>query len=301
MSKSLPFFLIAFCVFWFNACSPKLSGPEPTVEDLLTEAKGYYDKGNFGLAKEKFEAIRFDYPGHALIGEVQFYVGLCYFQLKEYLIAQQEFESFLREFPQDSPFSDDAMYYLCQSLFEQALPARLDQAHTRKALEEADAFLETYPQSAFAGEVQKLKDQCLDRLSMKEFLAGRLYRRMGYTSSAIHYFRLLEKEFPGSRWILRGRYEWARSLYEQKSYSDAKAMSDTCRRRLEEFKTREKDNFLLTSPHGFPYRLVHLFGAIPYDTRSEIKIYIDDLDRDLSALNRKIDKKLKKAASRKKS
>jgi outer membrane assembly lipoprotein YfiO len=300
MTQRLSIILLCIAACWWSACGPRFIAAEPSVEDLLSEAKGLYEKGEYGNAKEKFEAIRFDYPGHPLVGEVQFYIGLCFFQLREFLSAQQEFESFLREFPVDNPYADDAMFYLCRSLFEQALPARLDQATTKKAIEETDAFLDTYPQSPFAGEVKKIKGLCVDRLAMKEFLAGQLYRRMGYTSSTIYYFRLLEKEFPDSRWIVRGRYEWALALYKQKNYSDAKNVADTCRQRLGDLETREKDNFALTAPHGFPYRLVHLFGFFPYETRSEMKIFIDDLQEDLAALSAKIEKKLNKQAALKK-
>ncbi len=300
MQYRFPIIFLALLSLWFCSCSSKFVAPEPSVEDLLSEAKGLMNKGNYGLAKEKFEAIRFDYPGNSLIGEVQFYIGLCYFDLKEYLIAQQEFESFLREFPSSNPFSDDAMYYLSRTIFEQALPVRLDQAITRKALEQADAFLETYPQSDFTEEVRKLKTRCIDRLAEKEFLDGRLYRRMGYPSSAILYFRMLVKDFPGNHWILRGRYEWSRALYEQKNYTEALSMIDTCRKELAQLSQKEQDNFILKEAHGFPYKLVHLFGLINYESRSEIKIYIDDLYSDLSTLSVKIEKKLKKLSARKK-
>jgi len=291
--------LLCLCALWWNACSPKFIAPEPSVEDLLSEAKGLYEHGEFVNAKEKFESIRFDYPGHALIGEVQFYIGLCFFQLREYINAQQEFESFLREFPADNAFADDAMFYLCKTLFAQSLPARLDQALTRKTIEEADAFAETYPNSAFTEEARSIKKQCLDRLAEKDFLAGRLYRRMGYTTSAIYYFRNLEKEYAETRWPARGRYEWTLCLYLQKNYAEARLMADTCASRLRELTDKNKDGLLLIEQHGFPYRFVHLFGFFPYETRSEIKIYLDDLAHDLSALSGRIDKKLSKLRQKK--
>jgi outer membrane assembly lipoprotein YfiO len=287
--------LLCLCAFWWSACGPKYIAPEPSVEDLLSEAKVLYEKGEYANAKEKFEAIRFDYPGHPLIGEVQFYVGLCFFQLHENINAQQEFESFLREFPSDNPFADDAMFYLCKCLFEQSLPARLDQALTKKTIEEADAFLEAYPKSAFADEARSIKGLCTDRMAEKDFLAGRIYRRMGYTSSAILCFRNLEKEYPETRWPARGRYEWALCLYKQKSYAEARAMADTSGISIKELEKKNQDQFNRTEGHGFAYRFFHLFGFFPYEMRSEIKIYLDDLKDDLSRLSGKIDKKLQKA------
>ena len=84
---------------------------EPMVEDLLTEAKALYQRERFFKAQEQFEDIRFNYPGTPQIAEVQFYIGLCNFQLGEFLTAEQEFRTIVREFPEENPFSDDAFYY----------------------------------------------------------------------------------------------------------------------------------------------------------------------------------------------
>jgi tetratricopeptide (TPR) repeat protein len=177
-----------------------------------------------------------------------------------------------------------------------ALPARLEQSDTRKAIEETENFEETYPESEYLPEVRRIKSDSYDRLAEKEYLAGRLYRRMGYTSAAIHYFRELEKDFPESRWLARSRYEWALCLYKQGDFADARSMADTSRLRLQAVIVREQDRFVTDVRRGFAYRLFHLFGAIPYETRTPIKIYIDELDTDISNLMRRIDHKLEATA-----
>ncbi|MFH0920765.1 MAG: outer membrane protein assembly factor BamD [Fibrobacterota bacterium] len=295
----LPLLLFAalFALGLLQGCGPQVAAPEPLVEDLVASAKALYDKGDWFDAREKFEAIRFDYPGNPFIAEVQFYLGACLYRMKDYLNAEQELRTFQKEFPADSPFSDDVAYYLCLSLFAQALPARLDQALTKKTYEEIDAFIEAYPGSGFAKEVLALRMRCLDRLAEKEFLSGRLYRRMGYPSAAIHYFKLLESDYAESRWVPRGRYEWARALYKTKSYADAQKIADTCGLMLSALESREKDNFQRAEPVTFGSRLVHLFGIIPFETRSDIKIYIDDLHDDLVELRERIQSKLPKTAA----
>ncbi len=293
----LSLFSLGVILFVFYGCGPQYVGPEPLVEDLLAEAKKLIEDGKYFDAKEKLESIRFDYPGNPHIGEIQFYIGLCYFKLKEYVVAEQEFRTIVREFPADHAFADNAMYYLCYALFNQALPARLDQEITKRAIEETDAFLETYPKSDLIGEVSNIRQRCLDRLAEKEFLSGQLYRRMGYTSSAIHYFKALEKDYPGSKWCVRGRYEWALSYYLQKNYEDAFKIADTCRMNIERLQEKEKDNLVKQAPPTFFKKLVHLFGVIPFDNRTDIKIFIDDVRDDLDKLSAKIERKRKSKAS----
>ncbi|OGJ93353.1 MAG: hypothetical protein A2487_10570 [Candidatus Raymondbacteria bacterium RifOxyC12_full_50_8] len=287
---------LAACLFFFYGCGPRYTQMEPLVEDLIAEAKQEFDKGRFFQAKERFDQIKFDYPGNASIAEVQYYIGLCNFNLEDYLAAEQAFRIILNEFPADNPFADDALYYLCKTMYAETLPARLDQETTRKAIDEAEFFLETYPQSDLVPDIENIKQLCLDRLAEKEFLAGRLYRKMGYPSSAIHYFQLLEKTYPGSRWVARGRYEWARSFFMQKNFTDARNQADTCGQMIATLIEREKNNFTLEPKRSRASFVFHLFGFIPYDNRTDIKKYIDSLSADLSSLQAKIEKKMNKRA-----
>jgi len=119
---------------------------------------------------------------------------------------------------------------------------------------------------------------------------------MGYPSAAIHYFRLLESDYPESRWVVRGRFEWARCGYDIKSYTEAKAMADTCGLLLGALEKREQANFVRTEPFSVAYRVFHLFGVIPYDSRTDIKVFIDDLRDDLDDLSGRIRSRLSRQA-----
>ena len=286
---------LSLCVFIFlSGCGPRYVGPEPLVEDLLAEARQLYEREKYGEAKEKLEAIKFDHPGNPYIGEVQHFIGLCNFRLKDYPAAEQDFRTVVREFPAGEKYSDAAHYYLCLTLFKESLPPRLDQELTQKAIDETDGFLETRGEGAFADSVKALRKTCVDKLAEKEFLAGQLYRRMGYTSSAIHYFKSLEKEYPDSRWCVRGRYEWALSYYLQRNYTDAEKIADTCGMKIAALVESEKQAMREIRKRGLFYRLVHGFGLVPYDERSGIRVFTDDLKTDLARLYRKIEKKKSK-------
>lgn len=91
--------LSLFVFIFLSGCGPKYVGPEPLVEDLLAEAKQLYEREKYGEAKEKLEAIKFDHPGNPYIGEVQYFIGMCTFRLKDYPAAEQDFRTVVREFP----------------------------------------------------------------------------------------------------------------------------------------------------------------------------------------------------------
>lgn len=264
------------------------------VKDLVQETKKLYEKEKYYEAKEKLEKIRFDYPGNAFIAEVQLLIGLCYFGLKDYVVAEQEFRILLRDFPSNNKFADDAMYYLTKSLYKQSLPARLDQNITKQTIEQANDFLISYPLSEYIKEVQTIKDMCYDKLAKKIFLAGRLYRKMGYPSSAIHYFKILEDSYPDSKWNVKGIYEMALSYFEQKDIEEAAKILSKAQKKLDELVKKERDNFVRKKEHSLFYKTVHLFGLIKYETRSDIKIFIDELSKDINDLKKKIIEKDKK-------
>ncbi|MBL8028948.1 MAG: outer membrane protein assembly factor BamD [Fibrobacteres bacterium] len=278
-----------------SSCSPRTVAVEPTVTERLTAAKERFNNKRYYDARQAFESLRFDYPGDEVMGEVQYYIGLCHYHMKDYMMAEHEIRYFQRDFGETHELYDDAAYWLCKSMFMQALPAKLDQTITLKAVDECTIFLEQLKNSEYAGEVVNIRKDCLERLAEKEFLAGRQYRRMGYASSAIHYFRTIEQEYPTSRWVAAVRFEWAYSLYDQKNYSDALAMADSCSSVLKSIEESSSAAFVRTKPYSVPYKLVHLFGLVPYEKRSELGIYVDDLKKNVANLVKKIKKKQAKA------
>jgi outer membrane protein assembly factor BamD len=277
------------------SCSPRIASVEPTAAERFSIAKENFDKKRYFDARQSLESLRFDYPGDSLMGEVQFYIALCYFHMKDYYIAEQEMRYFMRDYSEAHDLYDDTYYWLCMALFKQSLPARLDQAITNKTLEECANFAEQMPKSEYLPEIQKIQNECLEKLAEKEYLAGRQYRRMGYASSAIQYFRLFEQEFTSSKWVAATRYEWARSLYDQKNYSDALVMADSCMNYITRIEKDNNKEFQRTEPFSAAYKFFHLFGLIEYETRSELKIYIDTLKEDLAKLVNKINNKIKKS------
>ncbi len=263
---------------------------EPTVLERLTDARALFEKGRYYDARAAYEAIRFDYPGDDVMGEVQFRIALCHFHLKDYLSAEHEFRYFQRDFKETHELSAEVHYWLCRSLFEQALPARLDQSATQRVIEECSQFMDQFKSSEFYLEVLKIKRECDERIVEKEYLAGKQYRRMGYPSSAIHYFRQIEQNHRDSRWIAAVRYEWALLLYNQKEYPAALSMADSCASFIARIEENEKANFIRIKPYSSSYKFFHFFGLIPYERRSELKIYIDDLKESLALLVSKIKK-----------
>ena len=76
-------------------------------------AKAAFDRGDWIESSLGFKSYVEQYPGTDRTDDALYYLGLSYFQNKEYALASAQFDRLTRDFPQ-SPFAADAMYYLAR-------------------------------------------------------------------------------------------------------------------------------------------------------------------------------------------
>jgi outer membrane protein assembly factor BamD (BamD/ComL family) len=70
----------------------------------------YYNQGSWRLAMDEFEKVVYFFPNSAEAAEAYYYLGVCYFERKEYDFANQAFSNYLRAGGQPA-FFEDAVYY----------------------------------------------------------------------------------------------------------------------------------------------------------------------------------------------
>lgn len=64
----------------------------------ITEAKGSFEKGEYGEAYLKFSRIDTEFSDDVKKGEIIYWVGRCWYKLKEYEQAVKYFERYLKEY-----------------------------------------------------------------------------------------------------------------------------------------------------------------------------------------------------------
>ncbi len=195
MRRAAPLLALILVVVGCGASLHEQSGGTADFD----RAKAAFDRGDWIEASLGFKTYVEQYPGTDRTDDALSYLGLSYFQSKEYGLASAQFDRLTRDFPQ-SPFAADGTFYLARCDDVLSRPAALDQAETLRAIDRYRQFLQLYPENAHATEAQARLTALVDRLAEKRFRAGRLYAKLEHRQAAAIYLRSVLSEYPQSRW-----------------------------------------------------------------------------------------------------
>jgi outer membrane protein assembly factor BamD len=111
------------------------------------------------------------------------------------VFAQNEFREFLTYYP-TSARADYAQYKLAMTHFRGMRGPGRDQTETREAIRELEIFVQRYPNSSLAEEVQMRLREAKDRIGQHEFGIGLTYYRSRWYPGAVARFQELLKSDP---------------------------------------------------------------------------------------------------------
>ncbi len=202
------------------SCSARKPKENVSAEERLSYAmKKFIDKDYFDARKE-FTVIVLNFPGHQVVDEAQFYLAECHFYMKEYILAIAEYEKLVRMLP-NSEFVDDSQYKIGFSNFKLSPKYALDQNYTLKAIEELQKLTEDYPNSEYKEKAIELLGECRDKLAMKEYKNGELYRKMGFYDAAAVYFESVLQTYYDTRFARDSQFWMAECLRKEGKYDEA--------------------------------------------------------------------------------
>lgn len=133
-------------------------------------------------------------PGSAEVDEAIALLGECQLGLKEWALAQVEFERLLRDYP-ESDSAAAAAYQLGIALYGQSRPADFDQEFTVRAIAQWQRYLEAYPEHWRAEEAARRVAEGRARLARKLADTGRLYVKLRRPGPATVYFERVRDEY----------------------------------------------------------------------------------------------------------
>ena len=195
---------------------PKRAQLRPVPQDAqqtIDQATANLEAKRYRQAEDQFTFIIFNFPGSRQASDAQYYLAETYFRSKDYLQAQDEFDFYLKSFP-NGRFQEEATYKLAVSYLRSAPSHVRDQARALKAQEIVNQFLETFPDSPFRPEAERLLGDIAERLALREFDAARIYYTSGEYKSALVYYNFVNGTYPAERWPGIERYRFAVSLLE---------------------------------------------------------------------------------------
>jgi outer membrane protein assembly factor BamD len=182
-------------------CASKTRGlvPPGTTEP----DKFLFDRGTAALndkkwltAREYFKQIvetytQSPYRPDAKLGMGDTYLGEN--TAESLVLAINEYREYLSFYP-TNPRADYAQYKLGMAHFRQMRAPQRDQAETKEAIKEFEAFVVRYPNSDLMPEVKEKLHEAHDRLSMSDYLVGYFYFRSRWYPGAIDRFQSVLKQ-----------------------------------------------------------------------------------------------------------
>lgn len=169
-------------------------GPKPesswTAAEYFKYALHMYEDEDYFEAVNEFTVITLRYPGSVYSDSAQFYLGMCHFNMDEFIISAAEFNKLVEEMSR-SPLVPDAQYMLAESYLQLSPRPALDQEYTMQAIKNFQIFLEDYPTNAKKDEVEQKLLMLREKLAEKEWRNAEIYRKMGKFRASLIYYEIV--------------------------------------------------------------------------------------------------------------
>ncbi len=134
--------------------APELSHDRTLYRKLLQDAQDKFNRANYGQAIVAFNDIGAKFDDEITEGSHHYWIGLSWFYLKEYKLAEESFMAFKGRYP-SSPWTNHAGFYL----------AKIEQSRglNQRALEQFQKILDDNPDRDLGemakAEIQRMKEQ----------------------------------------------------------------------------------------------------------------------------------------------
>jgi outer membrane protein assembly factor BamD len=184
-------------------------------------AKSLYERERYAGAQRALRDITLNYSGSAIIDSAYFLLGRASFETGDYLVAADDFNRLLTQFP-SSPLAGDAAYYQARCYFELSPHYALDQQYTLEAFDDFQRYLEDYPDHALTDSAYHYIAICREKLALKVYRAGELYYTLGEYASSVLYADVILSNYYDTRFAERAQFLKARSYMKLKDWKRAR-------------------------------------------------------------------------------
>ncbi|HDR04565.1 MAG TPA: outer membrane protein assembly factor BamD [Candidatus Marinimicrobia bacterium] len=191
---------ILFLVLTLASCSGKKEILSDSLQERFEQGLAEYEKEKYYKAIDHFTFVVFNSPGSEIADDAQLYLADCHFNLKEYLVAIDEYQRLIRRWPA-SPLVESARYKIAASYNELSPTYQRDQTYTHQAIQSYQRFLEDYPYSnnsdVAMGKIKELRS----KLAKKAYDSGKLYMVLHEWKAAVISFEELVDSYWDTEWI----------------------------------------------------------------------------------------------------
>ncbi|MFI5134475.1 MAG: outer membrane protein assembly factor BamD [Chitinophagales bacterium] len=164
----------------------------------LAKAKEYFEKGQYYRAQPLLEELLTFFKGTNVMQDVLYYYAYCHYETGEYLIAAYHFKNYAGTYPND-PRAEECLFMSAKCYYEVSPSYMLEQSYTNQCIDALQLFINTYPNSHYVDDANKMVDDMRGKLEQKAFYSANLYYRMGKYKAANVAFQNLLRDYPESK------------------------------------------------------------------------------------------------------
>lgn len=183
--------VLAFC----GCSSSKPKDAKADCEPRFQKLHEKFEKEKYAYVKEGYDEYVIACAGTEYAEQAYFELGEAHFALKEWVEAESEYESFLREFPASRRYDETVRYKLALSQGEQVEIPQRDQTKTLDAIRQFESYLALYGDTPRADTARTKLEDLRKLLVERDMRIARLYKRMGEPLAAATYYKHILKEY----------------------------------------------------------------------------------------------------------
>lgn len=199
---------------------------------ILSAANDMYSKKKWKEALALYERAAKLVAGTDELQEVLLKTAYAEYYDKNYKLAASHFKRYAATFPNDER-AEEAAYMAALNYYQGSLQYNLDQTSTESAINEMQSFLNSYPDSEKAKNINELIEELSYKLEYKAYENARQFFKMGEYKAANASFENVLDDFPATTlrpkiydYIMKSRYELAmNSIYSLKEERIENALS----------------------------------------------------------------------------
>lgn len=196
------------------------------------KAMEYYKQEKYSKAYTLFDNITLNFRGTSRDDSINFFLAKSFFLDDDMISAAHYFDVFRQTFPR-SPFTEEAYFLRCVSMYNTTYRASLDPRPSTQALAAMNEFLYLYPSNEWVPQVHTMQDDLLGRLDDKAFNSASLYYKIEEYKAAVMALKTTLKDNPNTRHreeilylILTSSYELAKHSVPSKQRDRYQAVID---------------------------------------------------------------------------
>lgn len=156
-----------------------------------------YDAGEYDKTIRLIEQIAPSYRGKPQAEKLFYMFSQSYYKTKQYYLASYQFDSFVSGYPKSEKIEEQA--FLGAKSYSTLSPVySLDQTDTFKAIDKLQSFIDSYPNSTYLPEANKILKSLNEKIEKKVYENAKGYNTIMDYKSAMVSLDNFVTEYPGT-------------------------------------------------------------------------------------------------------